>query len=174
MLWLLFYFFTTLATQVFNPPIERLSESLAVPSAHSVASAVDIDINPCLNRTYTSRLYQCKICDATVDLREKGIVCETCDQWYHAMCQNVHSISYKTLQDPNISLHCIIRNSPNYSSTVLDLHTTLNLSDSNHVIVSGMLNTSDPYNLSDRKPFQSSAPFREQKVKKTTYTTPNT
>lgn len=134
MLWLLVYFFTTLVTQVFNPPLVRLSEPayitninlesndslklecdhalsnflcvyrlsnpypqhsrslFAVPSAHFVASAVDIDINPGPNLTYTSRLYQCGTCDVTVDLGEKGIVCETWDQWYQ-LCVKTYTPS---------------------------------------------------------------------------------
>jgi hypothetical protein len=50
------------------------------------------------------------------------VICETCDQWYHAGCQNIHTLSYDQLGDSelNISWHCIICNNPNYSYTVHD------------------------------------------------------
>jgi hypothetical protein len=50
------------------------------------------------------------------------MTCETCDQWYHAGWQNIHTISYQQLGDSelNISWYCIVCNNPNYSSTVHD------------------------------------------------------
>jgi hypothetical protein len=42
--------------------------------------------------------------------QRRGVICETCDQWYHAGCQNIHTLSYDQLGDSelNISWHCII------------------------------------------------------------------
>lgn len=51
-----------------------------------LANANDIEINPVPSRTDTFRLYQCGTCDVIVEWGEKCIICETCDQWYHAMC----------------------------------------------------------------------------------------
>ena len=53
-------------------------------------------------------------------VHDRGVKCETCNQWYHASCQSIHTISYNQLEDTelNISWHCIICNNPNYSSTV--------------------------------------------------------
>ena len=64
------------------------------------------------------------------------VICETCDQWYHAGCQNIHTLSYDQLGDSelNISWHCIICNNPNYSYTVHDyqsIEITSSLSNSN-------------------------------------------
>jgi hypothetical protein len=40
----------------------------------------------------------------TVDWEDRGIICETCDQWYHAGCQNIHTISYQQLGDSELNI----------------------------------------------------------------------
>jgi hypothetical protein len=89
-----------------------------------LSTSNDKEINPGPHNS--SRQYQCGTCDITVDWEDKGIICEICDQWYHAHCQNIHSTSYDELNDSNTSWHCIICKSPNYSTTVHDLHSTSN------------------------------------------------
>ena len=82
-----------------------------------LTNANDIHLNPGPERDYL-----CGTCDKTVDWEDRGIICETCDQWCHAGCQNIHTISYQQLGDSelNISWYCIVCNNPNYSSTVHD------------------------------------------------------
>ena len=75
-------------------------------------------------------------CDKTVNWEERGVICETCDQWYRAGCQNIHTLSYDQLGDAelNISWHVIICNNPNYSYTVHDyqsIEITSSLSNNN-------------------------------------------
>jgi hypothetical protein len=84
-----------------------------------LTNANDIHLNP---GPRTEREYLCGTCDKTVNWEERGVICETCDQWYHAGCQNIHTLSYDQLGDSelNISWHCIICNNLNYSYTVHD------------------------------------------------------
>jgi hypothetical protein len=91
-----------------------------------ITQANDINLNPGpASPTENDRDYLCGTCDTVVDWGDRGVMCETCDQWYHASCQNIHTLSYNQLEDPdlNISWHCIICNNPNYSATVHDCQT---------------------------------------------------
>ena len=69
------------------------------------------------------REYPCGTCDEAVTWEQQGIICETCDQWYHAGCQNIGEQIYQNLGDSelNASLHYIICINPNYNTTVHDL-----------------------------------------------------
>ena len=71
----------------------------------------------------SARQYMCGTCDLAVTWEEKGVFCETCDQWYHSSCQNIGSQTYDKLSDSelNISWHCIVCNNANFSETVHDL-----------------------------------------------------
>ena len=91
-----------------------------------LAQSNDIHLNPgpSVNHENGDRIYLCGTCDNPVSWDHKGIICETCDQWYHAECQNIHSKTYGQLSDSrlNVSWHCIICCSPNYSTVVHDLY----------------------------------------------------
>jgi hypothetical protein len=54
--------------------------------------------------------------------------------WYHAGCQNIHTLSYDQLGDSelNISWHCIICNNPNYSYTVHD-YQSIEITSDGHI-----------------------------------------
>ena len=56
-----------------------------------IANANDIEVNP---GPSVDRKYQCGTCDDTVNWSHKGIIYKTCDQWYHAQCQGVHTTTY--------------------------------------------------------------------------------
>lgn len=47
----------------------------------------DIENNP----EPTDSSYPCETCDIPVTWDNMGIMCETCNQWYHANCQSVHN-----------------------------------------------------------------------------------
>jgi hypothetical protein len=49
------------------------------------------DINP---GPENSTVYPCGPCDQPVTWEERGIVCDTCIQWYHATCQSMWSPLY--------------------------------------------------------------------------------
>ena len=74
----------------------------------------------------SARQYLCGTCDLPVTWEERGVICETCDQWYHSSFQNIGSQTYEVLSDSelNISWHClvcIVCNNANVSETVHDL-----------------------------------------------------
>ena len=117
----------------------------------------DIHLNP---GPRAEREYLCGTCDKTVNWEERGVICETCDQWYHAGCQNIHTLSYDQLGDSelNISWHCIICNNPNYSYAVNDyqsIEIASSLSNSN--ILDLPPQSPDRTNI---KPLHSSTPTR--------------
>ena len=74
-------------------------------------NANDIHLNPGPERDYL-----CGTCDKTGLGRQGNHICETSDQWYHAGCQNIHTISYQQQlgdSELNISWNCIVYNNPN-------------------------------------------------------------
>lgn len=85
-----------------------------------ISQSNDIEINP--GPSNDSTKYTCGTCDNTVTWEHKGIVCETCDQWFHVDCQNIDSKTYDILNDSTISWHCLICGNPNYSICPFDLH----------------------------------------------------
>ena len=103
----------------------------------TITNANDVQVNPGPERDYN-----CGTCDKIVDWEDRGIICETCDQWYHASCQDVHTLSYNQLGDSdlNISWHCVICNNPNYSTI---------LHDYNNIETSSISST----NISDIPPY---------------------
>lgn len=133
-------------------------------------NANDIEINPgppMNTTTNKDRQYLCGTCDESVNWSQKGIICETCDQWYHANCQGVHTASYHDLNETNLSWHCLICNAPNYSDTVHDLHSNIvTNSDSIHSL-SDLSNCSEADTTSRRKPLHTSTPIRKQAQRKT-------
>jgi hypothetical protein len=52
----------------------------------------DVNINP--GPSTSDSLYPCGICDKPVTWDDRGIVCDTCNQWYHANCQSMKSSLY--------------------------------------------------------------------------------
>ncbi|CAC5378485.1 unnamed protein product [Mytilus coruscus] len=85
-----------------------------------ITQSNDIESNP--GPSNDSTRYMCGTCDDVVTWEHRGIVCETCDQWYHIDCQNIHSNTYDLLNDSMISWNCLICENPNYSTCPFDLH----------------------------------------------------
>ena len=52
----------------------------------------------------------------------KGVMCETCDTWYHIYCQNISESAYEKLGNTSVSWVCLKCNGPNYSTILFDLH----------------------------------------------------
>ena len=69
-----------------------------------------------------SSLAPCATCDRTVAWEDRGVVCESCNQWFHASCQNVWTRSYTNLNESDVSWYCDVCGCPNHSSVVFDLH----------------------------------------------------
>ena len=69
----------------------------------------------------SSSKYPCGTCDCTVTWEDRGVACENCGQWFHAKCQSIGSMSYKNLDDSNISWRCVICDKANHSNISFDL-----------------------------------------------------
>ena len=88
-----------------------------------IAISNDVQANP--RPPNESTTYPCGTCDQPVTWDHRAVVCDTCDQWYHINCQDIHSGTYSILnEDENIRWDCIIYKDPNYSSVCFDLHHT--------------------------------------------------
>ena len=129
-----------------------------------IAQSNDIETNP--GPSNDSTKYMCGTCDNTVTWEHKGIVCETCDQWYHIDCQNIHSNTYDQLHDSMISWHCLICDNPNYSTCPYDLHSLSVTSNPfetlNHLSGIDENNLKSPTNIF--KPSHQSTPKQKKKV----------
>ncbi|VDI07519.1 Hypothetical predicted protein [Mytilus galloprovincialis] len=91
---------------------------LAYLSLLLIITSNDIDLNPALKTT----IFPCGTCDEPVTWAEKGIMCDTCNQWYHVSCQSMSSRTYNILaEDSAIAWDCLICDCPNYSSVCFDL-----------------------------------------------------
>ena len=62
-----------------------------------IVQSNDIECN--LGPSNDSTKYMCGTCDNSVTWEHRGIACETCDQWFHIDCQNIHSNTYDKLSD---------------------------------------------------------------------------
>ncbi|KAK3085883.1 hypothetical protein FSP39_009995 [Pinctada imbricata] len=112
--------FLNMTRKRFPSQLPKPSKSLLFLLLLIIARSNDIETNP--GPSNDSTKYMCGTCDNTVTWEHKGIVCETCDQWYHIDCQNIHSNTYVLLDDSMVSWHCLICNHPNYSTCPYDLH----------------------------------------------------
>ena len=135
-----------------------------------ILQANDIELNP--GPVNNSSIYPCGTCDKAVTWEHRGVVCETCDQWYHIDCQDIHSQTYVDLNNSMVSWHCIVCNQPNYSDVPFDLY---GLSTSNRFSeLSEQINLdnqtsdslSDSPNLRYKKPIHSSTPKKENNTRK--------
>ena len=87
-----------------------------------LANSNDIQLNPGPQHN-NSTIYPCGTCDQPVTWDHRAIVCDSCDQWYHIDCQDVHSGTYSNLsEDSGIRWDCIICDNPNYTTICFDLH----------------------------------------------------
>ena len=84
------------------------------------------DINP--NPGPDATIYQCDAGDQPVTWHDTGIVCDTCNQWYHISCQSTGTRSYNEFaNDSAIAWDCIMCVCPNYSTLCYSLiFSTLN------------------------------------------------
>ncbi|CAC5417073.1 unnamed protein product [Mytilus coruscus] len=123
----------------------------------------DVNLNPgpeCSNTSGT--LYPCGTCDQPVTWQERGIVCDTCNQWYHISCQAMQTKSYlEHVNDSAIAWDCIMCNCPNYSTFCYSLV----FSTSNQFSILSNISISSPTS-SIIKPLHTSTPERKTQKKK--------
>ena len=80
----------------------------------------DINPNPGPKARHTPR-WPCGDCHQNVHWRQKGILCENCETWFHASCQGMRSIIYETADNSNVEWLCTNCGVPNFSTTLFDL-----------------------------------------------------
>ena len=70
----------------------------------------DIELNPGPSGSTTNNtVYPCGTCDKAVTWDDRGIVCDTCNQWYHAHCQSIDTKYYlEHVNDSAIAWDCIV------------------------------------------------------------------
>ncbi len=90
----------------------------------------DINLNPGPEPTtviVNDTIYPCGTCDKPVIDGERGIVCDTCSQWYHTSCQSMDTALYQAHQnDQAMAWDCIICNCFNYTTSFSSQATTSN------------------------------------------------
>lgn len=118
-----------------------------------IANSNDIHQNPGPNE---STIYPCGTCDKPVTWDHRAITCDTCDQWFHIDCQDVHSGTYNELIDcTGVRWDCIICGNPNYS---LSCYGISNTDISNQFSVLSDTSIASPTQTSGLKPLHSSTP----------------
>jgi hypothetical protein len=115
----------------------------------------DVDINPG-PLTFDS-LYPCGTCDKPVTWDDGGIVCDTCNQWYHANCQSMKSSLYlEHVNDSAVAWGCLACNCPNYTSVCFSVV----FSTTNQFSVLSDTSISSPVSSNQIKPVHTSTPTR--------------
>ncbi|VDI20440.1 Hypothetical predicted protein [Mytilus galloprovincialis] len=98
---------------------------------------------PTLNETK----YDCGFCKTEVCWSDKGIMCDSCDQWYHTSCQGVGNETYNMLSDSKHIWYCLRCALPNYSGGLFESLDTLsdtNIFDSLNLDASSCSEILDP------------------------------
>ncbi|CAC5424199.1 unnamed protein product [Mytilus coruscus] len=128
---------------------------LAYLSMLLIALSNDINLNPGPDKT----VFLCGTCDEPVTWEDRGIMCDTCNQWYHTTCQSISSRTYSILlEDSAISWDCIICDCPNYNSVCFEI--ILSISNSFSILSDTSLKSPLPSDCI--KPFHASTPDRKK------------
>ena len=82
----------------------------------------DTETNPGPRQTRTPK-YPCGTCGKNVGwaAKQKGILCESCNQWYHGNCQGITSGWYELYGNTSLVWECLQCGMPNFSSGIFDL-----------------------------------------------------
>ena len=108
----------------------------------------DTELNP---GPKSESRFPCGTCQNPVNWEQKGVCCDTCNQWYHADCQNIKSIIYDKTGDSNTSWHCLTCGMPNFSPSVLNFTHTRSLSDEGDITL-GSISPGAPLAMSSPIP----------------------
>lgn len=115
----------------------------------------DVQLNP--GPAGAESVYPCGTCDQPVTWDDRAIICDTCDQWYHVNCQNVHTKTYNELvTDSAIAWDCLTCNCPNYSTVCFDQI----VSTPNPFSVLSDTSMNSPLRSGNLRPIHSSTPYR--------------
>ena len=146
-------------------PLHRSTLSIRFIAILCIVAAIVLRDPKNLVMEENCREYLCGTCDQPVTWEQRGVLCETCDQWYHSSCQNISSKTYEVLSDSdlNVSWHCLICNGPNHSSTVHDLFSNeISYCSSSIGAIPDFSTLSPDPTRHNLKPVHSSTPVRKQ------------
>ena len=140
----------------------RLINHLAYLSMMLILISNDVNPHPGSGCSDTNEtVYPCGTCDQPVTWQERGILCDTCNQWYHISCQSMQTMSYlKNANDSAIAC-------PNYSTFCYSL--VFSTSNQFSLLSNTSINCTTP---GDIKPLHTSTPERKTQ-KKTEQDVPN-
>lgn len=65
--------------------------------------------------------YPCGFCEKPCKSNQKAVVCDECNQWFHAKCMGISDESYHQLGNSSTSWFCTNCNSCNHSTTLYDV-----------------------------------------------------
>jgi len=128
--------------------------------------------------------YPCGHCSLEVTWSQKGIFCDSCDQWFHANCQSIGDETYDRLSDSRHVWVCTTCGLPNYATTLLESLNSLSdtnsfaclendqAPDSPSVIMSQSQNTSIGSSILDKTPNSKTKKPNATSTPKTTKNTP--
>ena len=73
--------------------------------------AGDMELNP-------GPQFPCLVCHEECDWSRYAVQCDPCDGWYHTDCMIMNTITYKALEDSNVSWICCRSGLPSFSSSL--------------------------------------------------------
>ena len=66
--------------------------------------SLDVEVNPG-PANKSSTIFPCGSCEEPVTWSDKGLMCDACDTWFNANCENVNSSLYDVLAVPGSALN---------------------------------------------------------------------
>ena len=97
-----------------------------------VTNSWDIETNPGPPSLSSSSHFPCGVCEASVGWTDRGIVCDTCNVWYHIDCQGMSSTMYSIYNrsmNQSCAWECLKCGMPNFSTSLFDFQASINLSN---------------------------------------------
>ncbi|CAC5374842.1 unnamed protein product [Mytilus coruscus] len=115
----------------------------------------DVNMNPRPSQSESN--YPCGTCDKPVNWDGRGIVCDTCNQWYHVSCQSMSpSLYLEHVNDSAVAWDCIACNCPNYSTFCFSMV----FSTSNHFSILSESPLESPKPTNQMQPIHASTPTK--------------
>ena len=82
-------------------------------AAMMIANSCDIELNP-----GPPAKFPCGVCAKAVKWTDRGLCCDSCQQWFHIDCQGMSKNIYEIVGASNFSWQCLQCGLRNYSSSL--------------------------------------------------------
>ena len=93
----------------------------------------DTELNPGPLSNNTGSNFPCGTCSEPVTCDNRGVCCDACNVWYHAHCQDIHTVIYECMESSNISWQCLKCGMPNIHPSAFESVSTNETSDHHSV-----------------------------------------